>query len=116
MKIGIVGSRNYTEWVCFLGHMGSLFPFGKGIDLIVSGGAEGADTLAELYADRNEIKTKIIKPDWEKYGKQAGFIRNGEIIRESDIIIAFWDGVSKGTADTINKAKVFKRTTIIVYV
>lgn len=116
MKLGIVGSRNFTDWKRFIREIMRLFPPGPTIDLIVTGGAAGADTLAELFADRYHIPAHIIKPDWKKYGKSAGMIRNGEIVKGSDIIVAFWDGTSRGTQDTINKAKVFKKTTLIVYV
>ena len=117
MKIGIVGSRKFTDFELFNNAMGVFFqPATHNVELIVSGGDEGADTLAELYADRNGIKTKIIKPDWKKHGKQAGFIRNAEIVKESDVIIAFWDGQSRGTQDSIAKAKMFKKPTIIIYV
>jgi hypothetical protein len=49
-------------------------------------------------------KKHIFKPDWDKYGKRAGFIRNELIINEADKIIAFWDGESKGTKLSIDLA------------
>ena len=113
MILGIVGSRKFTDWDTFQTAMCLISPQ---ITLVVSGGAKGADTLGELWADRQGIKTKIIKPDWKKHGKQAGFIRNGEIVAESDIIIAFWDGQSQGTQDSITKAKMYKKPTVIIYI
>lgn len=82
------------------------------ISSIISGGAKGADSLAEQYANLNNIDTIIFKPDWS-IGKGAAAIRNIKIVENSDIIIAFWDGVSKGTRMTIDMAasknvKVFK--------
>ena len=64
------------------------------IDTIVSGGAFGADALAEHYAKWKRLKYKIHRPDWKKYGKLAGFIRNKLIINDCDILVAFWDGTS----------------------
>lgn len=119
MKVGIVGSRKFTDWEVFKAAMIVFFPqpyVNTTIDLVVSGGAEGADTLGELWADRHGIKTKIIKPDWKRHGKQAGFVRNGEIVAESDVIVAFWDGQSRGTQDTIAKAKMYKKPTVIIYI
>jgi len=113
MIVGIVGSRTFTnheelrvtiEWL------------GLKITGIVSGGAEGADTLAELFADRYNIPITVVKPDWGKNGAAAAFIRNGEIAAKSDLVLAFWDGVSKGTKDTIKKAAQYKKPTIIIYV
>ena len=73
--------------------------------VIISGGARGADTLAERYAKEANYKLEVFKADWTKHGKQAGFIRNGYIITAADAVVAFWDGTSRGTLDTINKAK-----------
>lgn len=72
---------------------------------IVSGGAKGADTLAENFAEEYICNKLIFKPDWELYGKQAGFLRNVQIIDNADIVFAFWDGKSKGTQHSINLAK-----------
>ena len=86
------------------------------VDLIISGGAKGADKLAELLANEYQIPLKIFIPDWKTHGYQAGFIRNTYIVEESDKVIAFWDGKSKGTLDSINKAKrMFKPVMIIEY-
>jgi len=71
---------------------------------IVSGGAKGPDTFAEKYAIINQIPTKIFLPDWNKYGKSAGFIRNKQIVDYSDMVLAFWDRKSKGTKSTIDLA------------
>lgn len=93
---------------------------------IISGGANGADKIAADYATRFDIttcgntgegiKNTIVLPDWDKHKKAAGFIRNQIMIDLSpDLVIAFWDGKSKGTHDTINKAKKKGITTLVVY-
>jgi tyrosyl-tRNA synthetase len=61
--------------------------------------------LGEKYAKMKNIPIKIYKPDWEKYGKAAGVIRNEDIINYSDRVIAFWDGKSKGTKNSIDHAR-----------
>jgi len=81
----------------------------------VSGGARGVDTLAEKYADKNDIPKLIFLPDYAKYGKIAPLIRNKKIVDNSDIIIAFWDGVSRGTKFTIDYAKAQGKK-VIVYI
>ena len=73
--------------------------------VLVSGGAVGADSLAERYAKEHNLQIIVFKPDWNKHGKAAGFIRNTNIIEEADEIIAFWDGISNGTRDSISKAR-----------
>ena len=66
--------------------------------------ANGADKIAEVFAKKFNIPIEIIRADWS-IGKQAGVIRNTEIVKKSDFIIAFWDGISKGSKDSITKAK-----------
>lgn len=105
-KVAIVGSRTFTDYdlaekfidkVCEEDYIP--------IEKIISGGAKGADTIAEEYARKHNIDTQIFKPDWEKYGKSAGFRRNKDIIENCDICIAFWDGESKGTKHDIDLCK-----------
>ncbi len=72
---------------------------------IISGGAQGADTLAEQFAKEFHLENKIFKADWNKYGKAAGPIRNEEMVKSSEFVIAFWDYKSKGTKSTIDFAE-----------
>lgn len=58
----------------------------------------------------------IFKPDWKKFGKKAGLLRNTIIIDNSDTVFAFWDGKSSGTKDAITKAeKVGKQVITILF-
>ena len=74
-------------------------------DSIVTGGAAGPDSWAEVWAVEHGIPVDVIRPDWAQHGKAAGFIRNAEIVRRADVVIAFWDGESHGTADTLRKTQ-----------
>jgi hypothetical protein len=74
-------------------------------DLIISGGAIGADTLAVRFAAEAHIRSLVLRPDWRRLGRSAGLKRNTEIVNKASWVIAFWDGSSRGTADTIAKAK-----------
>lgn len=102
MRVAIIGSRGFTDYNLLVR---TLEPVKSKIKLIVSGGANGADSLAEKYALANNILTEIYLPDWETYGRSAGYIRNKTIIENSDIVIAYWDGSSKGTQHSIKLAK-----------
>ncbi|MEK6829884.1 MAG: DUF2493 domain-containing protein [Nanoarchaeota archaeon] len=110
MKVAVIGSRSFNDYERLKQTL-SLFP----ISVVVSGGAKGADKLGERYADENNIKKEIYIPQWDLFGKKAGFMRNEDIIKNSDIVIAFWDSRSKGTRDSIGKANQMKKTTMIVY-
>ena len=72
---------------------------------IISGGARGADTLAEWFARDYNYATKIFHAEWDKYGRSAGYRRNVDIINNCNILVAFWDGTSRGTKHSIDIAK-----------
>jgi hypothetical protein len=104
MKLAIVGSRTFNDFE-YLEE--SIFNNLKVdyITEIVSGGAKGADTLAEIFAKKYELPITIFNADWNTFGKRAGFIRNETIIKNCDFLIAFWNGISKGTKHSINLAR-----------
>ncbi|MCD6337050.1 MAG: DUF2493 domain-containing protein [Candidatus Marinimicrobia bacterium] len=109
MKYAVIGSRNFNHYDELERELEK-----HDISEIVSGGAKGADQFAERYAQEKSIPIEIIKPDWGKYGKAAGVIRNKEIINSYDAVIAFWDGKSQGTKSSIDFAeKSSKQVTII---
>jgi hypothetical protein len=112
-KVGVVGSRNFDNY-CVMESFLERIRLKHGISVIISGGARGADSLAERYAKKYEIPTEIFLPDWNTYGKSAGMRRNSDIVNASDMIVAFWDMVSTGTKNTINKAtKAGKETWVV---
>ncbi len=85
-------------------------------DEIVSGGAGGADTIASRYAFDHHLNITVHRAEWNKHGKAAGFIRNQYIVDDCDTLIAFWDGESKGTENSIELArKAGKRVITIRY-
>ena len=77
---------------------------------IVSGGARGADTLGERFAKEFGLEVKKFSADWDGLGKRAGYVRNAEMAKftvEDDndsMLIAFWDGQSRGTKHMIDLA------------
>ena len=72
---------------------------------ILSGGAQGSDTLGEQYAQAKGYGLKRFPADWEQYGKAAGPIRNAQMAKVADALIAFWDGNSRGTQNMIDLAR-----------
>jgi hypothetical protein len=66
-----------------------------------------------MFADEFNIPKIIIKPDWS-IGKRAGYLRNTDIITQSDMVIALWNGRSRGTLDSINKANALNKKVFIV--
>lgn len=101
MKVAIVGSRGWTDEAAVVDFVHRLHAG----DTVISSGARGVDTFAAKAAIlRGDLRLRVIKPDWERYGRKAGMMRNTQIADECDRLIAFWDGVSRGTKDSIDKA------------
>ncbi|MDL2235229.1 DUF2493 domain-containing protein [Christensenellaceae bacterium OttesenSCG-928-L17] len=96
MKVAIVGSRNVRV------NMADYVP--KETSEIITGGARGIDTLAEIYAREHHIPLRVFYPDVKMLGKRAYFARNDQIVDAAELIVAIWDGKSAGTKYTIRRA------------
>ena len=112
MKLAVIGSRDF-ENIDMLNQV--LMKHREEITLVISGGAKGADAMAEQWAKDKGIETLIFLPDWSKYGRSAGVVRNQDIIKSCDMCIAFWDGKSKGTASGIRLCKKYGKTCEVYY-
>jgi hypothetical protein len=115
MNIGIVGSRRRNhpdDFELVKKAFKSIYRRG---DRIVSGGCpKGADKFAEEIAKVFRVPITIHYADWEYYGKSAGFVRNGDIAKESDILIAaVAPDRTGGTEDTIKKFGDEQRTVLV---
>lgn len=98
MKVAIIGSRNII-----VEHLEDFLP--QNITEIISGGAKGVDTSAKNYALTHNIKLVEFFPSYELYGRAAPLKRNEQIVQRAELILAFWDGKSRGTKYTINYAR-----------
>ena len=106
-RLAVVGSRTFND-------KGKLYDvLTKNYDrikLIISGGAKGADSLAVEWAIDYGIPYLVFPALWRDpftgvQNKGAGFKRNVLIVEQADVVMAFWDGKSAGTAHTIEMAK-----------
>jgi hypothetical protein len=82
--------------------------------IVVSGGARGVDQIAEQRAKQRGLKVESFPADWKSHGKAAGFMRNSDIVKAADAVVAFWDGKSNGTADTVKKTQAANKPLIIL--
>ena len=106
MRVLIAGSRGYTDYNEACRYINeSLKSSAESEITVISGGARGADMLGERYAAENGYKIEKHLPDWKRYGRSAGIIRNREMVTEADLVICFWDGESRGTRSTIEFSK-----------
>ena len=104
-KLAVVGSRDFEDYETMKEFITANLNINE-YDTIVSGGAKGADTLAERFADEFGILKVVFKPDWSRYGDKASFLRNTDIIETADECVAFVNNPkSSGTQDSIKKAK-----------
>ena len=107
MKLMIVGSRSIQNF--------DLTPhIPQNVDLIITGGAQGIDSLAEEYADRHKISKLILRPRYDLYGKPAPIFRNKQMVELADQILVIWDGHSRGTQSTIEFARKKQKPITIV--
>jgi hypothetical protein len=111
MKLAIIGSRSFTNFE-YLTEI--LTEYASEISEIISGGAPGADKLAEQWANTHNIPITVFEADWGKYGRSAGPMRNHDIIANCDKCIAFWDGESTGTGHSISLCIKYKKPVHIV--
>ena len=81
--------------------LGAYLP--EGTEEIVSGGAKGVDTSAREYAQKHGVRLTEFLPDYRRYGKGAPLRRNIDIIEHADMVLAFWDGRSRGTKFVIDE-------------
>ena len=110
LKCAIVGGRDFDDYEFMRKVLNEKFDNISFVEAIVSGGAKGADTLAERYAKELGLPMIVYKPDYKRYGRGAALVRNTQIIENSDVVHAFWDGKSNGTRDAINKAQKMGKT------
>jgi len=130
MRVAVIGGRNFKNVQFAFEKLNKLNKI-KLITQIISDGAGGADAIGKLYAEQFSIDYKEFPAKWHildhpdalirkrngrKYDARAGFRRNKDIINAADVVIAFWDGKSPGTSDSVKYAtKIQKPIKIFFY-
>lgn len=109
-KLAVIGSRSFANTRLLDEVLSDLKPR---LGEVVSGGARGADIMAERWARKNGVETCIFLPDHKRY-RHAYHHRNRLIVERCDKLLAFWDGRSTGTRYTIEYAKRLGRPVKIV--
>ncbi|MCR9195820.1 MAG: DUF2493 domain-containing protein [Hyphomonas sp.] len=99
-RVAIVGLRNYPNPNCVYDNVRRL----PNDCIVISGGVRGVDSWAVRAAHQPGLAAEVVKADWDRYGRRAGPIRNAEIVARCDRLIAFWDGLSCGTLNTVVQA------------
>jgi hypothetical protein len=107
MKLLVAGSRSIVKF--------DIAPYiSEEVDTIISGGADGIDTLAEQYADLHHLSKYILRPRYDLYGRAAPIQRNEQMIDIADSILVIWDGNCRGTQHSIKDATKINKPIIII--
>lgn len=105
MKIAVIGSREGFSDGDVMPYLNEFYDLRNPTkNTFISGGARGVDSIVAMYARELDIPLEIIRPV-DPSIKLHYLYRNIEIITKADLILAFWDGKSRGTKFVIDYAK-----------
>lgn len=105
MLIVVTGSREWNDWSKIRTAFDCVDAASTGPVTLIHGDARGADRMCGFVAERLGWTVERMPADWNKYGRSAGFRRNEAMLdRNPDLVLAFWDGQSRGTKHTIDTA------------
>lgn len=106
IRVCIAGGRDFNDYAQLCDGMNAVKAahYNQTIE-VISGAARGADRLGEKWGADQGLVVRSFPPDYENnHPKQAPFIRNAEMAEEADVLVAFWDGKSRGTRHMIGCA------------
>lgn len=106
-RLIIAGGRDFKDYTLLRSTVDKLLQnkLRKEKIVIICGMAKGADMLGARYAQERGYKIRYFPADWDKYWKRAGPIRNEEMAKNADALVALWDGKSPGTRNMIETAE-----------
>lgn len=105
IRVIIAGGRDFDDYALLRKTVDKFVADRQKEISIVCGMAKGADALGEQYAKEHGYEVTYFPADWKKFGKRADLVRNEEMAKNADALIAFWDGQSHGTANMIDLGK-----------
>lgn len=131
IRLAVVGSQSFNDPV-FAYHWLDNLRWLFGALQVVSGGASGADTIGQHWAEQRTSIAPLIhyakwsdlsapgaivrrRRDGKEYNARAGMDRNPLIVRDAQAALAFWDGRSPGTANTIKLVRAAKKPLLIAW-
>lgn len=95
-KLMVCGSRTIVDEQWIFSKLDELFALHKDV-VVLSGSAVGVDSIGEKWTGIHNVPIEHFLPDWKKYGRGAGIVRNKQMVETADFVMIFWDGESKGT-------------------
>ena len=104
MIVLVCGGRDYHDHEIIIKALNSMNEK-HGIELLIEGGAKGADAHAATWADNNGIPRCTFHANWDYLGPKAGPIRNQNMLKfgKPECLVAFTGG--RGTKNMISRAR-----------
>lgn len=104
-RVIVAGSRTFNDYFIFCRILDPLLKDVGDVILVSGDASKGPDRMAIEYANDKGILCRKFPANWDEHGKSAGYIRNAEMAENAEILIAIWDGKSKGTRHMIDIAQ-----------
>jgi len=111
MNVIVAGSRCFTNYRLLCE---TLAPNAASVTAVITGGARGADQLGETWARTHQVPCHRFPAEWQRLGTAAGYHRNRQMAQAGDILVAFWDGVSNGTAHMIQCMRQLGKPVVVI--
>src|SRR5262249_34091283 len=113
MKLIIAGSRTFADYQLLCQ---TLAPERPRITQVLTGDARGAEQLGYRWAWKHQVKHQLFRAAWERFGKSAGVRRNYQMAQAGDMLLAFWDGQSPGTAHMVQFMRQLGKPVVVIRV
>jgi len=113
LKVIIAGSRSIEDYNIVSQIIND---YEDEITEVVSGTAKGVDRFGEMWAKARNIPIKQFPADWDSNGRGAGYIRNRQMAKYADALIAIHDGVSRGTKNMIEEMQKLNKKVVVIKV
>ena len=103
-RVIVAGGRDFFNYQLMESKLNKILSQKQNV-VIVSGMANGADSLGIRYAREHGFLISYFPALWAQHGTKAGYIRNEEMAKNADACVCFWDGKSTGTKHMIDTAQ-----------
>jgi len=101
VRVAIVGSRRFSEPARVAEYVKSLPARAS----IITGSASGVDAAATRAARAKGIPVQVLPASFDELADPTkSAARNQRLVDACDVLVAFWDGASKGTRATVDRA------------
>jgi hypothetical protein len=114
MRLIVAGGRFFNDYTLMKRKLDIILSKVEEPIEIVSGKANGADTLGERYARQNGYPVKDFYAQWNTQGNRAGFLRNKDMAEYATHCVVFWDGESTGSKHMIDLSKEYNLPTRVI--